>query len=88
MLTVKLGTKEKAFAFINALKFFLNVSNIGDARSLIIHPASTIFIHSSEEEKANAGVTDDLVRINAGLEDFADLRDDIKQALQTIESMQ
>lgn len=88
MLTVKLGTKEKAFAFINALKFFLNVSNIGDARSLIIHPASTIFIHSSEEEKANAGVTDDLVRINVGLEDFADLRDDIKQALQTIESMQ
>ena len=88
MLTVKLGTKEKAFAFINALKFFLNVSNIGDARSLIIHPASTIFINSSEEEKANAGVTDDLVRINAGLEDFADLRDDIKQALQTIESMQ
>ena len=82
MLTLRLGTKERAFRFINSLHYALNVSNIGDARTLVIHPASTIFIHSRGEEKANAGVTDDLVRINVGLEDFEDLQEDFAQALE------
>lgn len=81
MLTLRLGTRERAFRFIDALHYALNVSNIGDARTLVIHPASTIFLHASEEEKANAGVTDDLVRINVGLEDTEDLQEDFAQAL-------
>ena len=81
MLTLCLGTRERAFRFIDALHYALNVSNIGDARTLVIHPASTIFLHASEEEKANAGVTDDLVRINVGLEDIEDLQEDFAQAL-------
>lgn len=81
MLTLRLGTRERAFRFIDALHYALNVSNIGDARTLVIHPASTIFLHASEEEKANAGVTDDLVRINVGLEDIEDLQEDFAQAL-------
>lgn len=81
MLTLRLGTRKRAFRFIDALHYALNVSNIGDARTLVIHPASTIFLHASEEEKANAGVTDDLVRINVGLEDIEDLQEDFAQAL-------
>ncbi|MCI6171035.1 MAG: aminotransferase class I/II-fold pyridoxal phosphate-dependent enzyme [Selenomonas bovis] len=81
MLTLRLGTRERAFRFIDALHYALNVSNIGDARTLVIHPASTIFLHASEEEKANAGVTDDLVRINVGLEDIEELQEDFAQAL-------
>lgn len=84
MLTLRLGTKEKAFDFINHLRYALNVSNIGDARTLVLDPATTIFVHASEEEKAAAGVTDDLVRINVGLEDPEDLLEDFQQALQQI----
>lgn len=84
MLTLRLGTKEKAFAFINGLHYALNVSNIGDARTLVLHPATTIFLHASEEEKAAAGVTDDLVRINVGLEDPEDLLEDFHQALESL----
>lgn len=84
MLTLRLGTKERAFAFINSLRYALNVSNIGDARTLVLHPASTIFLHASEEEKQAAGVTDDLVRINVGLEDPDDLREDFHHALSRL----
>lgn len=84
MLTVRLGTKERAFSFINHLHYVLNVSNIGDARTLVIHPATTIFLHASEQEKAAAGVTDDLVRINVGLEDPEDLLEDFHQALEQL----
>ena len=59
----------------------LNVSNIGDARTLVVHPASTIFAHASEAEKDYAGVTSDLVRISVGLEDAEDLLADFGQAL-------
>ncbi|WP_301955354.1 O-acetylhomoserine aminocarboxypropyltransferase/cysteine synthase family protein [Mitsuokella jalaludinii] len=82
MLTICLGSKERAFSFINHLHYALNVSNIGDARTLVIHPATTIFLHASAQEKAAAGVTDDLVRINVGLEDPEDLLEDFHQALE------
>ena len=81
MLTIRLESKENAFKFINSLKFALNVSNIGDARTLVIHPASTIYLHANESEKINAGVTDDLVRISVGLEDISDLISDFEQAI-------
>ena len=86
MLTLRLGTKERAFRFINSLHYALNVSNIGDARTLVLHPASTIFLHASAEEKANAGVTDDLVRVNVGLEDIEDLLEDFEQAFDSLEN--
>ena len=84
MLTISFGNKEKAFNFINQLNFALNESNIGDARTLVIHPASTIYYHASENEKLNAGVTDDLVRVSVGIENIEDLIDDFEQALQKI----
>jgi len=51
ILTLKFGTKEKAFGFLNSLRFVLKASNIVDARALVIHPASTIYLHSSKTEK-------------------------------------
>ena len=73
---------KKAFKFINALKIPLNVSNIGDTKTLVIHPSSTISAHSTEEEKKIAGVYDDLVRISVGIEDVQDLIEDFTQALK------
>ncbi|MBO6304449.1 MAG: O-acetylhomoserine aminocarboxypropyltransferase/cysteine synthase [Selenomonadaceae bacterium] len=81
MLTLRLGSMEKAFKFINGLKLALNVSNIGDARTLVIHPYSTIFFHASEGEKEIAGVTEDLVRVSVGIEDIEDLKEDFEQSL-------
>lgn len=81
ILTLKFGSKEKAFGFLNSLQFAFKASNIGDARTLVIHPASTIYLHLSETEKFNAGVTDDLVRVSVGIEDITDLLDDFELAL-------
>ena len=84
MLTLKFGTKAKAFNFLNALKFALNVSNIGDVRTLAIHPASTIYLNAAPHEKEIAGVTDDLIRVNVGIEDISDLIGDFGRALSLL----
>lgn len=84
MLTLRLGTKEKAFEFLNSLRFALKESNIGDVRTLAIHPASTIYLNATEGEKLNAGVSEDLIRVSVGIEDISDLLSDFEQALQKI----
>lgn len=87
MITVRTGSKEKAFAIIDALQIPLNVSNIGDTKTLVIHPESTISVHSTEEEKKAAGVFDDLIRISTGIEDIEDLTADFAQAIQKAENI-
>ena len=82
IITIRTGSKEKAFGIINALKLPLIVSNIGDTKTLVIHPSSTISAHSTEGEKKIAGVYDDLVRISVGIEDVQDLIEDFTQALK------
>jgi O-acetylhomoserine (thiol)-lyase len=67
--------------FINALKLHSHVANIGDARSLAIHPASTTHSQLTAEERQSAGVTDDYVRLSVGIEDVEDIIADIEQAL-------
>lgn len=84
ILTIRVGSKEKAFEFINNLKFATNATNIGDTRTLVIHPSSTIYAHSSEQQKQSAGVFDDTIRISVGIEDIADLIDDFKNAAEKI----
>ncbi len=84
ILTIRVGSKENAFTIINNLKYAVNASNIGDTRTLVIHPASTIYINSSEDEKVSAGVFDDLIRISVGLEDIEDLIADFKNAISKI----
>lgn len=82
ILTFRAGSKEKAFKVLNALKFVTRASNIGDIRTLVIHPASTLFIRSNEQAKKAAGVYEDTIRISAGIEDAGDLIDDLKQAIR------
>ena len=84
IFTLRLGSKERAYAFINALKYPLKVSNIGDTKTLVIHPESTISVHSTEEEKKAGGVFDDLVRVSVGIEDIDDLIWDFKQAIESL----
>lgn len=82
ILTIRVGSREKAFSVINALKIPKIVSNIGDTKSLIIHPESTLNAHSTEEEKKAAGVYDDLIRISVGIEDVEDLIEDFRNAIE------
>jgi len=67
--------------FIENLKLFSHLANIGDARSLAIHPASTTHSQLTAEEKLHSAVTDDFVRLSIGLEDPEDIEADLKQAL-------
>jgi len=67
--------------FIDSLKLFSHVANVGDARSLVIHPASTTHQQLSADEQASAGVTADLVRVSIGIEDIEDILWDLDQAL-------
>ena len=75
------GTRAKAFAVLDALRLVDISNNIGDARSLMCHPASTTHAGMSAEARAEMGVTEGLLRINVGLEDIADLTEDMDQAL-------
>jgi O-acetylhomoserine (thiol)-lyase len=59
-----------------------HLANVGDARSLVIHPASTTHQQLSREERLAAGVTDDFIRLSIGLEDVEDIIADIDQALR------
>jgi len=64
------------------LKFFSLLANIGDTKSLIIHPSSTTHQQLTEAEQLSAGVTPDLIRLSVGLEDIEDLKNDLLQAFK------
>jgi len=76
------GGREAGEKFINSLKLFSHLANVGDARSLAIHPASTTHSQLSDEEQRTAGVTPDFVRLSIGLEDIEDILWDLDQALE------
>ena len=82
ILTFRVGSKEKAFKILNALQFATIASNIGDVRTLAIHPKSTLYIKSTDEEAAAAGVYDDTIRVSVGIEDSEDLIEDFTQAIE------
>lgn len=75
------GGKEAGKKFINSVKLFSLLANVGDAHSLVIHPASTTHQQLTPEEQLASGVTEDLVRLSVGLEDVGDLIADLDQAL-------
>lgn len=75
------GGLEAGRKFIDSLKLFSILANVGDAKSLVIHPASTTHSQLSSEERAAAGVPDELIRLSVGIEDPADIIADIEQAL-------
>jgi O-succinylhomoserine sulfhydrylase len=75
------GGQVRAFAVLNRLRLIAISNNLGDAKSLITHPATTTHQRFSAAERARLGITDDLLRLSVGLEDPADLIEDLDQAL-------
>jgi O-acetylhomoserine (thiol)-lyase len=76
------GGLEAGRKFINSVKLFSHLANIGDSKSLVIHPASTTHQQLTAEEQAATGVTQDYVRLSIGIEDVEDIKADIDQALR------
>jgi len=75
------GGLEAGRRFIDALNVFSHLANVGDAKSLVIHPATTTHQQLTSEERKASGVSDDLVRLSVGIEDIEDLKTDLDQAL-------
>lgn len=82
LLTCDVGDKEKAFQVINRLKLAHIVSNIGDVKTLVVHPASTIAVHNTIKEQERAGVYPGTIRVSVGIEDIEDLKADFDQAIK------
>lgn len=83
ILTFRAGSKEKAFQIMNSVKYAIIAPNIGDTKLLLIHPASTIYLNSTDEGRLHAGIYDDLVRVSVGLEDIEDVIWDFQQAIES-----
>ena len=79
------GSRAQGKAFIEALQIFSHLANVGDCRSLVIHPASTTHFRMSDEALSSAGIGPGTIRLSIGLEDPADLIDDLKRALKAAE---
>ena len=75
------GGAEAGSKFIDNLELFSHLANVGDAKSLAIHPATTTHSQMSEEQQAAGGITPELVRLSVGLEHSEDILADIDQAL-------
>jgi O-acetylhomoserine (thiol)-lyase len=76
------GGMEAGKRFIESVKLFSHLANIGDVKSLVIHPASTTHQQLTPEEQKETGVTEDYIRLSIGLEDIEDIKEDLDQALR------
>lgn len=81
ILTFRVGSRERAFDVINRLKYAVRATSLGDTRTLVIHPYSTLYIRNTDEQRIQAGVYDDLIRVSVGIEDAADLIEDFTEAV-------
>jgi O-acetylhomoserine (thiol)-lyase len=81
------GSRRQGQAFIEALKLFSHLANVGDCRSLVIHPASTTHFRMDDAALAQAGIGPGTIRLSIGLEDPDDLIDDLKRALRAAEKL-
>lgn len=82
VFTFGLADKASAFRFINALTLAKNLANIGDTKTLVIHPASTICADYTAEVKALMGVSEEMIRVSVGIEDIEDILEDFATALE------
>lgn len=80
------GGYESAKKVADTTKLFSLLANIGDTKSLIIHPASTTHQQLSSEAQLSTGVTNDLIRLSVGIENIDDLKDDLKAAFEVVKS--
>jgi O-acetylhomoserine (thiol)-lyase len=76
------GGREAGRKFIEALRVFSHLANVGDAKSLVIHPASTTHYRMPDEDLKKAGIGPGTIRLSIGLEDAGDLVDDLERALK------
>ncbi|QQA43712.1 O-succinylhomoserine sulfhydrylase [Pelagovum pacificum] len=81
VLSVDCGSKEAAFKVLNALEIWTISNNLGDAKSIVTHPATTTHQRLTEEQRADLGITPGLIRLSAGLEDAGDLLSDLETAI-------
>ena len=79
------GNRNQGKKFIETLKVFSHLANVGDCRSLVIHPASTTHFRMEDAALAGAGISQGTIRLSIGLEDADDLIDDLKRALKAAE---
>lgn len=86
ILTFDLDSKENCYVLLNSLKLIRRSTNLNDNKTLIIHPASTIFCEYSQEERESMGVRDTTIRLSVGIEDVNDLLADLNQALEVIDA--
>jgi O-acetylhomoserine (thiol)-lyase len=70
--------------FIESLNIFSHLANVGDAKSLVIHPASTTHHRMDKQSLKKAGITEDTVRLSVGIEDIHDLKEDLDEALKQV----
>ena len=78
------GGKEEAKKFLESVRVFDFMVNVGDAKSMIVHPATSTHANLNEQEMKDAGIYDNTIRISVGIEDVEDLINDLSQALETI----
>ena len=76
------GGRASGEKFIDSLKLFSHLANVGDAKSLAIHPATTTHSQLSEDQQRAGGITPDLVRLSVGIEAIVDICEDLDQALE------
>jgi O-acetylhomoserine (thiol)-lyase len=76
------GDQQAGKTFINSVELASHLANVGDAKTLVIHPASTTHQQLSEEERATSGVTPDLIRVSVGIEHIEDIKEDFDQAFE------
>ncbi|MBR6910056.1 MAG: O-acetylhomoserine aminocarboxypropyltransferase/cysteine synthase, partial [Lachnospiraceae bacterium] len=85
IVTIRVGSRERAFKLLNFLELAYRLSNIGDTKTLVLHPSSTISLHSTDKQKEDAGVFEDLIRISVGIEDIEDLIADFDKAFEKLD---
>ena len=81
------GSRAQGKAFVESLRLFSHLANVGDCRSLVIHPASTTHFRMDDAALASAGITPGSLRLSIGLEDADDLIEDLKFALKAAAKM-
>ena len=79
------GGRQQAWNFIDAVRIMSLTANLGDAKTTIVHPATTTHGRLSEEDRASAGITENLIRVAVGLEDVEDLRADLQRGLAALD---
>ena len=76
------GDKDKATKFVDSLELVSHLANVGDAKTLVIHPASTTHQQLPEEERIKSGVLPEMIRVSVGIENIDDIIEDFDEALE------